>query len=164
MAECPADAFPGVAQMLGYRPGECAPDLEPCLDRCQSNDAHACYAAALRVQEMNAPVDYSEALFSRACSLGGASACTNRAAGIIAHPPNDSVPWSCVNRTFEAMCRQDDPWACTMWGSSLVRGLGMAPDIARAREVLPKGCRLSEDDPACMAARKLLAETNGTSI
>jgi hypothetical protein len=162
--QCPADVFPGVEKPLDYRGQECASNIEPCLDRCQSDDANACYAAALVLQRMNAPADYSEALFLKACSLGGASGCTNRAAGIIVHPPHDAVPWPCVNRTFDAMCRQDDPWACTMWGKSLLQGLGMAPDIARARQVLPRGCRLSEDDDACVAARKLLAEVGGTSI
>jgi hypothetical protein len=161
---CPADVFPGVESPLHYRFEECAANIEPCLDRCQSNDANACYLTALVLQRMNAPADYSEALFLKACSLGGASGCTNRAAGIIVYSPDDAVPWPCVNRTFEAMCRQDDPWACTMWGKSLLHGLGMAPDVARARQVLPRGCRLSDDDPACVAARKLLAEVSGMSI
>lgn len=161
---CPADVFPGVERPLDYRGQECGSNLEPCLDRCQSDDANSCYVAALVLQRMNAPADYSEALFLKACSLGGASGCTNRAAGIIVHSPDDAVPWPCVNRTFDAMCRQDDPWACTMWGKSLLQGLGMPVDIARARQVLPRGCRISEDDNACVAARKLLADIAGTSI
>ena len=162
--QCPADVFPGVESPLDYRGQECASNIEPCLNRCQSDDPNACYVTALVLQRMNAPAEYSEALFLKACSLGGASGCTNRAAGIIVHSPDDAVPWPCVNRTFEAMCRQDDPWACTMWGKSLLHGLGMPSDVARARQVLPKGCRLSEDDLACVTARKLLAEIGGMSI
>ncbi len=50
------------------------------------------------------------------------------------------------------------------WSRALIQGLGMPPDVARARQVLPKDRRLSEDDDACVAARKLLAEIGGTSI
>jgi TPR repeat protein len=161
---CPADAFPGVEKPLSYDRDDCVSNLEQCLERCQSDDANACYLSALRVQEIKAPMEYSEALFLKACSLGVASGCTNRAAGIMVQMRDDSVPWLCVNRTFEAMCRIDDPWACTMWGSSLLYGRGIPADVERARQVLPKGCRLSEDDAACVAARKLLAEASGTSI
>jgi hypothetical protein len=163
-AECPADAFPGVETPLNYRRGECADSIGPCLDRCQSDDGTACYVAALRIQILNAPTDYSEALFLKACRLGIASGCTNRAAGILSLETDKPTPWSCVNRTFEAMCQKDDPWACTMWGSSLLHGRGMQPDVARARQVLPRGCRISERDPACVAARSLLAEAASTSI
>ena len=163
-AQCPADAFPGVETPLSYRRGECADSIGPCLDRCQSDDGTACYVAALRLQILNAPTDYSEALFLKACRLGIASGCTNRAAGILASESDQTVPWLCVNRTFEAMCQKDDPWACTMWGSSLLHGRGMPPDVARARQVLPRGCRLSEQDPACVAARQLMAEAAATQI
>jgi len=163
-AQCPADVFPGVETPLDYRRGECASNIAPCLDRCQSDDGTACYVAALRLQILNAPTDYSEALFLKACRLGIASGCTNRAAGILALETDKPTPWTCVNRTFEAMCQKDDPWACTMWGSSLLHGRGMPPDVGRARQVLPRGCRISEEDPACVAARSLLAEAASTSI
>jgi hypothetical protein len=161
--ECPADVFPGVEQPIRYLGDACAADVDACLGRCQSGEANACYAAALRLQELKAPSDYSEALFLRACRLGVASGCTNRAAGMIVDVSDKSDLWLCANRTFEAMCDRDDPWACTMWGSSLLQGRGVRPDVARARAVLVKGCRLGEDDPACVAARRWLGEANTMS-
>ena len=161
--QCPADVFPGANTPVNYGGYACASHLDACLEQCRSNDASACYLAALRAQEVKAPMDYSEALFLKACSLGVASGCTNRAAGMIVNESNTSNLWACANRTFEAMCNQDDPWACTMWGHSLLLGRSVQRDVARAREVLPKGCLLGEDDPACEAARKLLKETDATS-
>ncbi len=157
-AACPADVFPAVERPVTYLGDACAPDLGGCLERCRSEEANACYAAALRLQELHAPADDSEALFLRACRLGVASGCTNRAAGMIVEVPDASDRWQCANRTFEAMCEREDPWACTMWGGSLLRGRGTKRDVARAREILPKGCRLGEDDPACVSAREALRE------
>lgn len=161
--QCPADAFPGTEVSLQYQGEACAADLAACIDRCESNDANACYAAALRVQELKAPPDYAEALFLKACRGGMASGCTNRAAGMLMPASPGAEPWPCVNRTFEAMCGRSDPWACTMWGASLLHGNGVPRDLDRARSILPKGCLLGEDDPACEAARKLLVEANATS-
>jgi len=161
---CPADAFPAVEKLVPFAAGQEALDADASLDRCRANDANACYGAALQAQQLKVPSDYAEALFSRACSLGLVTACTNRAAGLVNAASPQSDPWPCANRTFEAMCGHDDPWACTMWGGSLVRGRGVPKDVGAARKVLPKGCLLGEDDPACEAARKLLREADAPSI
>jgi len=71
---------------------------------------------------------------------------------------DDSAAWKCPNRTFEAMCARNDSWACTMWRASFVYGRGDKPNVARALEVLPRGCFRGEDDPACAGARTLLEE------
>jgi hypothetical protein len=161
---CPADAFPGIEKLVPFAGGRWELDVDASLDRCQANDANACYAAALQAQQAKVPSDYAEALFSRACSLGLVTGCTNRAAGLVTYASPEVDPWPCANRTFEAMCSRDDPWACTMWGASLLRGRGVQKDVPAALKVLPKGCLLGEDDPACEAARKLLREADTTSI
>jgi hypothetical protein len=158
LAVCPADAFPGTNQAVKYLADGCNPELGGCLDRCQERDANACYAAALRAQELKAPEKYSETLFMRACELGIASGCTNRAAGMAGVEGEAAATWKCPNRTFEAMCKRDDPWACTMWGGSLWYGRGVKQDVRAARKILPKACSYAEDDPACVGARELLKE------
>ena len=153
VSQCPVDVFPGVEQP--FTPDACTAGVQACVDHCQSKDGNACYALALHVQAQKGRPDVSEALFFRACSLGIASGCTNRAAGLLTYPTKfDPLP--CANRTFEAMCDRDDPWACTMWGASLLHGRGIKRDVARAVQILPKGCRLGADDEACVAARREL--------
>jgi hypothetical protein len=156
LAVCPVDASSGTNRDVKYLADGCNPDLGGCLARCQKSEANACYAAALRVQELKAAQKYSETLFMRACELGIASGCTNRAAGMAGDDGAES--WKCPNRTFETMCERDDPWACTMWGGSLWYGRGVKQDVRAARKILPKGCSYSEEDPACVGARQLLEE------
>jgi TPR repeat protein len=158
LAGCPADQFPGAEKAIADLGNACAADLQSCLDRCRSGEAAACYWGALRTQDLKVSVDYAEALFMRACRLGVPSGCTNRAAGIVMDVAETDPTWKCANRTFEVMCGQNDPWACTLWGYCLMRGLAVTRDLARAREVLPKSCRLGKDDSACAAARELLEE------
>jgi TPR repeat protein len=156
--ECPADVFPGTEAPEVDEDRGCSTDLQACLDRCEAKDPYACYYGAQHVQAMKVTPDYSEALYLRACRLGVASGCTNRAAGLLNFAPDGSEPWPCANRTFAAMCEFKDPWACTMWGSSLLYGKGVEPDIPRARDALSQGCRFGQDDPACTAALKMLSE------
>lgn len=162
-AACPADVFPGTAVPVTYLDEACAPDLQSCLDRCRASDANACYAAALRTQRMKTPADFWAALFLRACRLGVASGCTNRAAGMVVDETDDPVVWRCASRTFESMCDLNDPWACAMWGSSLLRGRGVDRDLARARAVLSKACLRGEDDPACAAGRIVLEQVKAAA-
>src|SRR5262249_32146117 len=95
----------------------------------------------------------SEALFLKACTLGVVSGCTNRAANM--HRP---IGDACAVRTFQSACDRNDPWACTMIGFHLIRGIGIAKDRERARQALAKSCRYGEDDPACEYAKRLLKE------
>jgi TPR repeat protein len=156
--DCPADVAAAVEQPTKYLSEACVPDLEVCLERCRGVEANGCYAAALRLQELEVDERYSEALFLRACRLGNRSGCTNHAAWILMQKPHDAEALACATRTFERMCASEDPWACTMFGNSLLRGLGTSRDPKRALEVLPQGCRLGPDDAACQAAQKLMEE------
>lgn len=100
----------------------------------------------------------SEALFLRACKLGSDSGCTNRAAGILLLEPQRADRLTCSARTFEETCRRRDAWGCTMYGSALLYGHGVAANAEHARAVLPFACSLDEADEACLKARLLLEQ------
>lgn len=122
---------------------------------CESGDGDHCYAAAqeLIAEDENSPA--AQSLFLAACRLGLASGCTNAAAG--------RAQDDCSFATYEASCDPgQDPWGCAMLGRALVQGDPRHHDLQRARAVLPKACRLGEDDPACQAARQLLESLDGT--
>lgn len=95
------------------------------------------------------------ALFLRACRLGIASGCTNTAAYIVRVEQPAAPRLTCAVRTFELTCNRGDPWGCTMLGELLAEGHGVPRDLQRALRVLPRGCVLGEDDPACLRARQL---------
>jgi len=150
--KCPADAMPAQETRVYFSTKTCAAAPEACLRSCQTGDANDCFAAALVLQEIrHTPV--SEALFLRACALGIVSGCTNRAAGM-----ERTEGQACAIRTFQKGCDRDDPWACTMIGFHLIRGIGIAKDRERARQALSKSCRLGDDDPACENAKRLMNE------
>ena len=116
---------------------------------CEAGAVELCYAAAQDLIHESQTSVAAESLFLRACQLGDASACTNAAAG-------RNAADECSFETFEAACeRGRDPWGCVMLGGALARD-AKHRDVSRARQVLPRGCRLADDDPACQAARALL--------
>jgi hypothetical protein len=154
---CPADVMPEKEVPFAARAG--CKGLEACMEGCRAGTAMACYVAAGLVEEQRMPV--AKALFLRACRLGITSGCTNRAAEMRVLEAGRPETGGCTARTFEQTCARQDPWGCTMFGWSLMVGDGIAKDVARAREVLPGGCRLDEDDEACKKARELLKELDG---
>ena len=106
----------------------------------------------------------AEALFQRACSLGVASGCTNRAAGMLrAAGTSDHRLDQCAAATFAKACELEDPWACTMYASHLVRGAGVNKDAKLALRVLEKSCKYGKDDPACENAMQIREEILKTS-
>ena len=72
--------------------------------------------------------------------------------------PNRTDRIICATKTFQMMCESNDPWACTMFGFNLARGVGTEKDLDRALKVLPNGCRLAQDDPACVKAQRIMSE------
>jgi hypothetical protein len=153
---CPADVVPWYERKPGYLSEACVADLGVCVKRCELGEADGCYAAALRLQEIKADWRPSEAMFLRGCRLGIRSACTNRAAGIMTFEPERPGGDVCVAKTFEKTCEANDAWGCSMLGLCLFKGQGVARDLHRALEVLPKGCRHGEEDEACKAAVRLV--------
>jgi hypothetical protein len=152
--ECPARTLP--ARLDNPRWDETAARggrLLYAVRACESGDRAHCYAAAQELIAEDQTSAAAQSLFLAACHLGLASACTNAAAS---RPPDD-----CSLATFEASCdRGHDPWGCAMLGLELVRGDPRHRDLQRARTVLPKACRLRQDDPACQAASQLLESLN----
>jgi TPR repeat protein len=151
--QCPADAMPEDAGAPAFSIEGCAAAMEQCLDRCRTGHVGDCYSAALVVERTIKPGPLSDALFLRACKLGVASGCTNLAANM-----EDSGDYACPIRTYELACGRDDPWACTMMGFHLIRGLGVEKDNDRARRFLARSCRFGDTDEACAAAKNVLKE------
>jgi hypothetical protein len=150
--QCPADLMSARDGSQQYSIESCSADVKQCLERCRAGDAGNCYSAAILTQRIrNSPV--SQALFQRACASGFVSGCTNQAAGI-----ESGVDQSCAIRTYEMACDHNDPWACTMIGFHLTRGIGVDKDHDRAKQAFAKSCRFGDDDDACRAAKSLLKE------
>lgn len=152
---CPFDVFPVAETKLNYSKSRCAENAEACLNECRNKDGNSCYALALVIQDKKGiDQQYSEALFLRACKLGIASGCTNRAAKIFDSEDEKSI--ACAAKTFEKTCELNDTWGCTMFGFALWQGLGVAKDTERALTVLTKSCKLNEQHEACESAKQVI--------
>lgn len=149
---CPADVMPARETEFAYSEKRCESTPEECVRNCRAGNAIDCYGSAVTLQRVR-PSPVAEALFLRACALGIMSGCTNRAASM---DSGDGVP--CAIRTFTAGCDRHDPWACTMMGMHLVRGIGIGKDPQRAKELLSRSCRFGETDDACRTAKGLMKE------
>src|SRR5262245_54645676 len=154
--KCPADVMPAQETKSGYFKGRCENILERCVQNCRAGDAPDCYAAAQILLRVKKDSSVPQALFLRACAMGVASGCTNRAASMDLEGGSHSA---CAIRTFTVACESGDPWACTTIGLHLIRGTGIAKDLNHARQVLSRSClRYGDTDEACRAAKRLLKE------
>jgi len=148
--ECPANTLPAKLDSQKWddtaaRGGR----LLYAVRACEGGDRAHCYAAAQELLAEDQTSAAAQSLFLAACHLGFASGCTNAAAS--------RAQDDCSLATYEASCdRGRDPWGCAMLGRALVLGDPRHRDLQRARTVLPKACRLGQDDPACQAASQLL--------
>jgi len=149
---CPADLMPSHETRLNFSIAQCSASLDQCVDHCRAGDASECYSAALVIQ-MAEGERLAQALFLKACARGFVSGCTNRAAGM-----DSGQGTSCAIRTSQLGCDRKDPWACTMTGFHLIRGIGVERDFDRARKALSQSCYLGEDDEACIQGKVLLKE------
>lgn len=152
---CPADVMPQFEEEIYYLADDCKPHLRTCFDECKSDDANACYALALTVQELDTDDAVAEALFLRSCDLGIPSGCTNRAAGMMTSSPETAELLACTARTFERTCGKDDAWGCTMLGFQQVRGAGVIKDLERAGHSAQKACAIARESEACKYAKAL---------
>ncbi|MGC5700907.1 sel1 repeat family protein [Pseudomonas sp. NFXW11] len=157
---CPAEQMPSMASKRATQANRCEnpEQLGACLQRCEGGDASDCYWLANTLQQSKGPAAGYEPLYQRACSLGLVSGCTNRAAGMLVAEGDSQKSQQCAAQTFSKACDLDDPWACTMYGFHLSRGIGTAPDADRALQVLDKSCKYGTADPACRGARQLQEE------
>jgi TPR repeat protein len=154
---CPAEIMPAVEKKIEYLSAGCAGNPEKCLEKCRAEDANACYALALFLQEKNGAEDKNtEPLFLRACKLGIVSGCTNRAAAIFNSETEDAAALKCAADTFEKTCSRDDAWGCTMYGAALALGSGREQNSEEALRFLAKACQNSSvENPACKNAKEM---------
>ncbi|MDQ3749300.1 MAG: hypothetical protein M3367_09875, partial [Acidobacteriota bacterium] len=153
---CPADVMPEFERKIEYKAVGCADNPDKCLEKCQADDANACYALGLLLDEQRGTTQEDAlALFLRSCKLGIASGCTNNAAGKSNWEAMDAKTAKCVADTFEKTCLRDDSWGCAMYGMALALGSGRNQDTDEALKVLQKACaKFGNDTPACQAARR----------
>ncbi|MEN5094437.1 sel1 repeat family protein [Pseudomonas protegens] len=158
--QCPSDNMPARTATRATQANRCeTPEqLGACLQRCETGDGNDCYWLATTLQQAKGPAAGYEPLYQRACSLGLVSGCTNRAAGMLTADADNQATRHCAVQSFNKACELNDPWACTMYGFHLSRGIGVAPDADLALKVLDKSCKYGPADPACSGARQLQEE------
>lgn len=155
---CPATVMPKPEILQGVTNNKChAGKRALCLQKCAAGNASACYWLANELNDDQGGHQAAEALFQRSCTLGIMSGCTNRAAGMLALGTKDAATEKCAAQTFSTACASDDPWGCTMYGSLLIEGKGVAKNEELALEVLAKSCKYGPGDPACTGANDLRA-------
>jgi hypothetical protein len=155
---CPSDLMPEVERKIEYKAVGCADNPDKCLEKCQAEDANACYALSLLINEQQGREDdNTQALYLRACKLGIVSGCTNNAATKANWDSIDEKTAKCVADTFEKTCLREDSWGCAMYGMALTLGSGRKQDNDEAIKYLQKACsKFGKDSPACQSAREKL--------
>lgn len=134
-----------------------------CLDLCRrSGDAKACahFAWAAQKGEPTIPPRIGAAFFARACQLGFAAGCTNRASGIRNGDYADD-PFRhaglyarvCEFKAFRYACVHNDSWGCTMLGQAYENGEGVHVDKTAALAAYRKTCDLAPAFVACETAK-----------
>ena len=164
-----ADTERGPVDLMGNRPSvkigedDCAwTDGRACLARCESGDASACFSLGMDLLVRDQPQP-GEVLMSRACRLGVAEACTNRAADQLRQDRQAPEAQRCAYASFEKTCRIGDAWGCSMLGGLLSRGEGVERDLDKARIALERACDLDPGTAACDSAKKTLTRLKGES-
>lgn len=160
LGKCPADLFaptgPQSYDSEVRAQCEAASSQPACLAACTKGKGESCYWLGTALQKTVAESNEgSEILFQRACKLGVASGCTNRAAGMMPEPPALADAKSCPARTFERTCAANDAWGCAMHGFILSKDKTDPRNKKRALDALKAACQFGEDDPACRSANSL---------
>lgn len=153
-ATCPADATDRAEVESLPEAQYCDANNGACLARCVDGSGAACYWLAYRLETGKLDAASVDALYMRACRLGVASGCTNRAVRG-ATDGSGTVDAQCELTSFERACELDDPWGCTMFAFRLSSSSGSEADRTRALAALDKSCADGADDPACIAGRDL---------
>ncbi|MHB2264363.1 SEL1-like repeat protein [Aliihoeflea sp. PC F10.4] len=175
-AQCPADLFESERPIWRIIVPDqdldqfvCEQNAMHCYQRCtQSSAGGACLGLALALQDSDDDKDgrYHQQLFTRACSLGDASGCTNRGAGIRNGSYEDdpfvtmdeSGRNACLFRTFETACGEDSEWGCAMLGQAHRFGEGTPRDIEKAKIAYENACGTNDTFAACRFATSALDE------
>ncbi|MCP3996971.1 MAG: hypothetical protein GY722_18205 [bacterium] len=154
LAICPADTIPeeGLVISGDFNPTRCRSSVQSCIDNCKRGVVDDCLHAAFVIQA-DQPQS-AEVLFAWACALGDPGGCTNRAAGI---PPDTPLSdrGSCLLRTFEATCKAEDVWGCTMVAIYSLGHEGVIRDLDKAKVAADRAvslCKGTPGDPVCVSA------------
>lgn len=123
--------------------------LEQCVNDCEAGIGHRCYSLALETQRDDALASHLDLeFFKSACKAGLASGCTNALSG------SADATSRCSARAFQRLCDgPGDPWACTMHLRAMLAG--GSRDVDQLTSAAQRACRASEDDPACVEAKRL---------
>lgn len=153
---CPVDIMPNIEKKIEYKAAVCAENPEKCLEKCQADDANACYALGLLLNEQRAKeLPDTQALYLRACKLGIMSGCTNYAADLLNNNPGVEKTEKCAADTFEKTCERNDSWGCAMYGQVWALGSGRPQNSQEALKYFQKTCAIfGSESPACQSARK----------
>ena len=156
MDKCPADIYRNSKVIYKNHKRYCSENIDACMNSCENGDANYCSSLALHLQSYGFGNPHSEILFSKSCELGLASACTNRASGLIKHSGEEYS--ECAVKTYELTCSSNDAWGCTMYGAFLAQGKGVKKDLNKALSVLEGGCINGVEDPACQNAKNMISQ------
>ena len=151
--QCPTEYLGELTEPFQDHQSFCSTEPKSCLMQCLAGDASYCLNLGHYLQSLEVDNYSSEALYSKACELGSASACTNRASGLLKFNGDEAL--SCSVKVFSLTCESRDPWGCTMYGAFLASGKGVTRNFDKALEVLKIGCTHGIEDPACGTARKI---------
>lgn len=134
-----------------------------CLDLCRRHgDAKACahFGWAAQKGEPTIPPRIGAAFFARACLLGYAAGCTNRASGIrngdyADDPFRNAGLYArvCEFKAFRFACAHNDAWGCAMLGQAYGNGEGVHVDKTAALAAYKKTCDLAPAFVACETAK-----------
>lgn len=132
---CAPDSV-GTLHLLSTVPS-CTADDWMCSAKCRVGDEGSCLGMAYALQKESKGKE-AERLFSRACLLGVANACTNYAAGIWSRQHSDEE-FACARRTFEKACAAKENFACGMVGRMMLEATN-PPAYAEGRRYLEAAC------------------------
>ncbi len=154
IADCPLSLIDRPSKDITADYESCEQHLSKCVEGCRSGDEERCFSAAA-THELLENGARASALYTRACTLGVDSACTNLAARLRYREQGDET---CISTTFVEMCKRDEVWGCAMSGVALWQAEGLERDASQAGLYAKKACEIDPDSDACDLASDILAE------
>lgn len=112
-------------------------DRGVCEAECSAGRSAACFVRGLLAQHDQD--DTQASWFARGCAAGSPIACTNFGAEGFA--AKRKLEPGCMLSLFQAACAESEPFGCGMMGRMYVEDRGIAPNAAKAREILVPSCK-----------------------
>lgn len=164
LSQCPADFAHPAIPLDDWTVLDCDTDAALCLARCLRGSATYCLALAYalqRAEQSEIIREATEMIFAKACAVGSAAGCTNRAAGLLNSQPIEDAPEAllqCTLRSFDYACHRGDAWGCTMIALLAAQGKGTKKDPDRARRAANRACVLWPDSEPCTGGKNFLRQ------